>query len=310
VSNSIWNTVKGQAKKASYASWPKPFNAISRIDVLNCHEVLLMRVEFVAEILGEMFWDAQVPSPRELFRNWVFGNLRCGKKMGVRPHLPGPGSLFLDRKGKVVLAEWGGILGAPLLYWSMAQTYFKALDTWSTIQNVTAMCENPEAHALMRDAHAFFKAIGVGSPVFAILVYDPFNWCDVLDNSIHPPEGKRMGWACGKATNTHPTITAQFGIEIKIDDDAPDHYTEYTVPPLGVIDWSVGWEENNNHILQIKVNNMVEIPGVLPHLEITVTRFMGVFGNEEDPNHSLINGPWEPFPDASPQCFSRFADGL
>jgi len=309
-SNSIWNVVKRVGKRVKYASWPKPFNAISRIDVLNCNEVLLMRVEFIAEIIGEMIWDSQVPSPRELFRNWVFGNLRCGSKMGIRTRLPGPGNLFLDKKGKVMLAEWGGIIGAPLLYWSMGQTALTALNTWNTIQNVQAFCENPEAHGLMRDNQASAKIPTEGVVPFGTVVYDPFNWAHPTDGWFEPPFGNRMGWAVGTLANSSPDTPVSCDMKLQIGSPGDAPWTHYDVPPLEVVDWQCGWQETSGGLLGVRFRNNTTIPGVLPRITCTVTRFMITLGNDEDPNRSFINGPFDPFPNPSSQCFTRFADGL
>lgn len=299
--NGVWNYVKKEKKYLKFHSWPKPFNAIERIDVLNCNEVLLLRVQFIAEIAGEFWWDSKVPSPNELFRNWIFGALRCGSKMGVKTHLPGPGSLFLDKKGKVMLAGLGGLLGAPLLYWSMAQTGFKALDTWSTLLNVQAMCEDPEAHGIMRGGHARIQFEGEGGIPFYTTVYDPHNWANALTGFYTFPEGMVHAWATGTATNTHPSISAQFGYQMWTGDDGENIWHDIVIAPGETASLSLGGFNSAGATCQVRVRLGNDLPGVLVGVDTLISTFV-MSTNTEDPNNRFPLGPWEEDPSPYETC--------
>jgi len=303
----IWDTVKGTAKKGKFPSWPKPFNAVERITVLNCHEVMVMRIEFVAQIIGEFSFDAFVPSPFELFRNWVFGQLRCGKKMGIKTKLAGPGSAFLSTGGKVMLAEIGGMIGAPLLVWSVAQSVFNAISTWTTIRNVTAFCSEPEARAIMRDGIVFIKHVGIGGVPGYDVVYDPFDVCTELSGFFDVPEHPIAAWAICTLQNESPSVTASIDVWVELGGAGSSPIKHFNVGPGGATRFSIYAGNDLAVTAQVQYNNFVAIPGVVPFLVLSVQRFMCAWGNPEDPNFGMIGGPLEDGP-ANP-CSVRFADG-
>jgi len=303
----IWDTVKGQAKKKRFPSWPKPFNAVERIDVLNCNEVMQMRVQFVFEIVGEFIWDARVPSPTELFRNWVFGQLHCGSKMGVKPHTPGPGSLFLKKQGRVMLAEIGGMIGYPLMVWSMVQSYFNALNTWNSIKQVQAFCEEPEAHGIMRDGESLIKHVGLGGVTGYVGVYDPFNVGNYLTGFWLPISHPMQAWAFGEIFNNNGLVTAVLDIWVELFEGNPPVKQHLEIAPLGHAVFSVYNSSPTAEVAEVRHENFVEIPGVVNFLEVRCERFCVQWGFL-DPFPE--GGLFEPWPSPNPTCFAMYADGM
>jgi len=302
----IWDTVQQTAGKKKFPSWPKPFNAIERINVLNCNEVMMMRFQFVAEIFGEFAFDAFVPSPFELFRNWVFGQLRCGSKMGIRPHIPGPANLSVFKNGKVMIAEIGGGVGGALFFWSVIQSYHNALNTWSTLRNVQSFCEEPEAHGIMRDGEALFKNPTIGGVTGYDLVYDPFNVANPLTGFFLPASHPTVAWAFGTVINESPTVTATIDIWIENFQTSPNKQ-RLVLGPLQTGSFSVSNYSFTPDVTEVRCENFTFIPGVIPFLRVHATRFMASWGNPEDPNFGMIGGPWNQGPSNS--CSARFADG-
>lgn len=258
-------------------------------------------MQFIAEVAAEIWFDAKVPSPTELFRNWIFGSLRCGKKMKVKGGLPGLANLFFDKKGKVVLAAFGGMLGAPLMYWSMAQTTFKALDTWSTIINTQALCENPEAHVIMRGGHARIQFEGTGGIPFYTEVYDPFNYGTPLSGAMDFPLGFQAAWASGTCTNLHPTITAQFAVRMFVGGSEDTAWHPMSIGPGEVKTFSVYNQADNHGPCQVQVKLDNDLPGILMGVDTIVDCFAGNM-NRNDPNNQWPSGPGEPEPTPYDTC--------
>lgn len=306
---SVWEVGTSQKGKSWFPSWPKPFNAVEKIDVLHCNEVMVMRVQFMAEIVGEFWFDSMVPSPTELFRNWIFGNLRCGKKMNLPTKMKGPGSLFLSTSGKVMLAEIGGMIGFPLMVWSMGQTIFNAMDTWTTILNTQAFCEEEEAHGIMRHGSGMFNGEGRGSPVFYTKVYDPHLWGQFANGFWDAPPGYRMGWAIGTMTNQHPTITAHMSCQVVAGNVDENNWTDYVIPPGATVRFSIGKSEVSDDQVSLLFWNRVALGAGFNGCQVVTERFMFTQGNPEDINGRLQGGPFEP--DLSPAitCDNLYPEG-
>lgn len=302
----IWDEVKKQAGKKKFPSWPKPFNAIERITVLNCHEVMILHIKFVAEIIGEFSFDAFVPSPFELFRNWIFGQLRCGSKMGVKPHTPGPGSLILNKGGKVMLAQIGGIVGAPLLYWSVAQTVFNAMNTWSTIRNTQAMCENPEAHALMNNGLALIKHVGFGDIPLWDVLYDPRDLCDPTPGDIRTDTGKMGAYGSFSLVNNNGLVAASIDVWLDFGSAGEGPRSHFDIGAMGIRRFELSAYNRDCEIVRVKFENFVAIPGVINFLEL-YGHTLGVAC--EDPDIEKYGTVGLPDPDPGPNCFAMYADG-
>lgn len=305
----LWEPDPTMKRKSNYPSWPKPFNAIENIDVLHCNEVMVLRAQFVAEIVGEFWFDAFVPSPTELFRNWIFGNLRCGKKMQIPTKFAGPGSLFLSTSGKVMLAEIGGMIGFPLMVWSMGQTIFNALDTWTTMLNTQAYCEEAEAHGIMRHGSGMMNGEGLGSPVFYTKVYDPHNWGQFTNGFWNSPFGYRMAWAIGTLTNQHPTITAEVWVQVLMDSIDPNDWTKYTISPGQTVKFSVGKSEVSDNQTSLIFWNKVALGAGFNGCAVVTERFMYVYGTPEDRNNRYLKGPFEPDPSPNITCDNLYPEG-
>lgn len=305
----MWDTVNGVSQKSVFASWPKPFNAVERIDVLHCNEVMMLRAQFVAEIVGEFWFDAFVPSPTELFRNWIFGNLRCGKKMGIPTKMKGPGNLFLSIQGRVMLAEIGGMIGFPLMLWSMGQTIFNAMDTWTTMLNTQAFCEEEEAHGIMRHGSGMMNGEGRGSPVFYTKVYDPHSWGQFTNGFWNAPFGSRMAWAIGTLTNQHPTITAHVSAQVVHSDVDEGAWKDYVIPPGDTVKFSIGKAKVSDDQVSLLFWNRVALGAGFNGCMVVVERFMFTYGVPEDPNNRFLEGPFEP--DISPNvtCDNLYPEG-
>lgn len=303
---SIWDNENGRKPKKNYMSWPKPFNAVERITVLNCHEVMLLHVKFVAEIIGEFSFDAFVPSPFELFRNWVFGQLRCGSKMGVKTNIPGPGNLILNKQGKLMLAQIGGMIGVPLLYWSMAQTLFTAMNTWSTIRNTQAMCENPEAHAIMANGVAYIKHVGFGDIPLWDAIYDPRSLCDPTPGDIRTDTGKMGAWGSFALANNNGITAASIDIWLDFGAAGEGPRQHFDVPTNGFTQFQMSAYNGDCEIVRIKWENFTAIPGVVNFLEL-----YGVYlaVATEDPDAEMYGSLGLPDPDPGPNCQAMFADG-
>lgn len=299
--NGTWNYVKKEHKLLKFHSWPKPFNAIEKIDVLNCNEILVLRVQMLSSIVGEMAFDTFVPSPTELFRNWIFGQLRCGKKMGIRTRVPGAFDIFLTKQGRVVLASIAAPLGAPLLYWSMAQTLFTAMDTWSSIINRQAMCTDEEAHGIMRGGFVRIQFEGEGGVPFYTTVYDPKNYAVPLTGFFTTPAGMLHAWAVGTATNTHPTIDAQFGYQLWTGAGGENQWTDIVIGPGETASLSLGGFNPNGATCQVRVRLMNDLPGVLTGVDTIIESFF-VSTNTDDTERHFPEGPMKPDPSPYDYC--------
>lgn len=208
-----------------------------------------------------------------------------------------------------MLAEIGGMIGFPLMVWSMGQTVFNALDTWTTMLNTQAFCEEQEAHGIMRHGEGMFNGAGTGSPVFYTEVYDPNNWGNFTNGNWNPPEGYRMAWAIGTMTNQHPTITAIMGAQVMTDPGAPKHWKYYTIAPGETVKFSIGWSDTTHHLVSLLFDNTVALGAGFNGCFVVVERFMVVYGTPDDPNNRFIEGPFQE--DLSPNitCDNLYPEG-
>lgn len=300
-SRGIWQQHKKENKLIKFHSWPKPFNYLKRLDVLNCNEVLMLRASFFLPVAAEIWIDANVPSPTELFRNWIFGSLKCGKKMGLKPRIPGPFDIFFSKKGRVALVAFGGILGAPLMWYAMGQTAWTAMDAWSTIVYKQAMCAEPDAHGIMRDGHVRAQFAGTGSVPFFIACYDPWNWGNEVAGTWDVPFGSRFAWATGTLTNVHATITAEIGIAINMFGPGEPNWAHYSLAPGETADFGISASGDGPGPVQVSFKLDNDLPGVLTGVNVT-PRFFMVTNDANDPMRRSMDDPWRDDPDPYDTC--------
>lgn len=299
--NGTWNYVKKEHKYLKFHSWPKPWNAVEKIDVLNCNEILVLRVQFMQDLVGEFLFDMVVPSPTELFRNWIFGQLRCGTKMGIKPRIPGLFDIFMKKEGRVVLAAIAAPIGVPLLMWSVAQTTIDAMNTWSSIINRQAMCTDPEAHGIMRGGHVHIQNEGSGGVPFYTKVYDPHNYCNELSGIFTGPGGMLHAWAAGSATNNNPAVTAQFGYRIFTGAGGENSWNDISIPPGGTAGLSLGGHNSDGATAQVQVRLLNDLPGVLAGVNVAITAFF-FSTNPDDTERHFPDGPMKPDPSPYEYC--------
>lgn len=300
-SRGIWQQHKNENKFIKFHSWPKPFNYLTRLDVLNCNQIHVLRAQFFLPIAAEIWFDANVPSPTELFRNWVFGSLKCGKKMGIKPKIPGPFDLIFSKKGRVALVAFGGILGAPLLWYSMGQTAWTAMSTWSTLMYKAAVCDEPEAHGIMRDGHVRAQYAGTGSVPFYQSCYDPFNWANEVAGTFDIPFGARIAWATGTMTNVHPTETAIIGVAINVFKPGGPDYSYVSLAPGETSDFGVADQVEDAGPIQVSFDLKNDLPGVLTGVNIAVRLFMCT-NDANDPMRRTMDDPWKEDPGPYDTC--------
>lgn len=305
--NGTWNYVKRENKHLKFHSWPKPWNFIQKIDVLHCDQLVMLKAQFYGPIAAEMWFDTFVPSPTELFRNWVFGSMRCGKKMKIKGGLPGFANLFFNPSTRIVLAEFGGILGRPLLWWSMGQTAFNALSTWTTIINRQIICDELEAHGIMRDGQGRIQFEGEGAIPFFEEVYDRNGWGTPLTGTWEPPTGHRMGWAIGTSINLHPSISAAFSVGIQCFSSGGIQWSSMTLAPGEEKKWGVSGHGVGPSPLQVWVKLDNDLPGVLSGVETFVHRFM-VTSTDQDPVNKSMLDPWHDEPGPYDVCERLYGD--
>jgi len=308
--HSIWRQQSGEkpSRKRGFPSWPKPFNAIERITVYNCNEILMMRVTFLAEIAAEFWFDSKVPSPMELFRNWVFGQLRCGSKMGVKPHLPGPSDLFLRKSGRDVMIFSGAFLGSGLFVWAMTQSIFSALNTYSSLMNVQAFCEEPEARAILSAGDVLARHEG-DQGVFTTYttVYDPFGVTNQTTGFINVPNtaSGRTAWGNGHFANlSGVTLTVDVYISFGSDPDGPKQ--RLVIGPGGDAGFNVAGAAPGGGVmaLEFKIISGDPFPSALISAD-------GLLAGDWGQTDNQFGGLGD-FGDPQPRfqnCFARFPDG-
>ncbi|HEU4678789.1 MAG TPA: hypothetical protein VFS35_04660 [Terrimicrobiaceae bacterium] len=308
--HSIWRQQSGEkpSRKATFPSWPKPFNAIDKITVYNCNEIMALRVEFVAEALAEFWFDTNVPSPMELFRNWVFGQLRCGSKMGVEPHLPGPSDLILQRNGREVLMFAGQALGTGLFVWAMTQSVFSALNTYSSIMNVQAYCENPEARAILAGGELFTRFQGSGQMTLFNKVYDPYEVCNQVTGFILPPDEfpQATGWGTGTIINGSASIPLEIDVWLDFGNPVPQNVVHLSIGVLGSASFSVMAPRFNFGAAAIAIN--ITSPSPFPGVITCQNAILSADWSDNQENAKGFVHFGNP-PRRHRDCFLRFADG-
>lgn len=195
------------------------------------------------------------------------------------------------------------------MYWSMGQTVFNALDTWTTMLNTQAFCEEQEAHGIMRHGSGMFNGAIRGSPVFYTMVYDPHHWGNYSNGFWNAPHGYRMAWALGTMTNQHPTITAVMGVQVISEAADESRWKFYTISPGETVHWSVGYSEVSENQISLLFWNTVALGAGFNGCAVVTERFMFVYGTPEDPNTRFLEGPFEP--DLSPNvtCDNLYPEG-
>jgi len=307
--SSIWGRQSGDKPKSKnpFPSWPKPFNAIERITVMNCNEVVAMRIDFVTEIFMEFLWDANVPSPTELFRNWVFGQLRCGKKMGLRPRLPGPSDFILNRQGRSIMAFSGAALGTAFFTWAVAQSVFTAMSTMSSIAMVQAFCENPEARAILINGNVRVTTPSQGSIVFYDELYNGGAATNPTTGFITPPNqaGPGAAWAYGHIFNESDTFTASVDVWIALPPEEKGEWQHFDIGPLGTAEFSIMRGFHTPQTVAVGIELLEWFP-TLAGVQFFCTAFCADWSEDLGPARSMLDFGNPPRPN---HCFAMYADG-
>jgi len=307
--SSIWGKSSGEKPKSKnlFPSWPKPFNAIDRITVMNCNEVVAMRVDFVTEIFAQMVFDAKVPSPTELFRRWAFGDIPCGKRIKNKFRLPHPSDVILKRQGRSIMAFAGGFLGTGLFAYAFAQTVFTAMSTWSSIAMVQAYCENPEARAIILNGNVRVTTPSQGVVVFYQTLYNGGAAVNPVTGFITPPNqaGPCAAWAYGHIFNESDTFTASVDVWIALPPEEKGEQVHFEIPPLGSASFHIMRGFHTPQTVAVGIDLLEWFP-TLAGVQFFVDAFCADWSEDLEPARSMID-----FGDPPRRTFCQalYADG-
>lgn len=143
---SIWNAVKDHVKKGGYSYWPRPWNMVKEVNIVQCNDgVWAADITFAAKFIGTFFLTNFVPSPTEIFRNLLFGKYKCGGLFGVK--LPRVSAILWGEGTNRILVRVFSpfLLGA--FYWWLSETAVNALSGWTSLLYEQKECANQDAEA-------------------------------------------------------------------------------------------------------------------------------------------------------------------
>jgi len=196
---SNWNSVQGVRENLAYAHWPNPFNTIKNIRTLACDPNIDLLVEFAFPLIAEFWWTNFFPSPREVFRHFVFGQYMCGVKMF--PSQKSPMELVWGRGTRTVIVSILRPAATGLWAWWVTATAFEALSTWSSIVYAMENCDQEPNTAVSINWDGEKVGLGGGQPVGADSVWDPNHWLNPANTGYDIPSGSAQVFSTWHLTN-------------------------------------------------------------------------------------------------------------
>ncbi len=174
-----------QKRIRKYTHWPQPFGKMEDITLLACNPSPTVRVKMWGAAAGAWWWSNFLPSPTELFRNWLTGRYRCGASFdypadaGKRKQgrMKGPlDVVWTDGKASVVAAETLRPILTGLWYLWATGTAWDALQQFSTVMAAIEACDDGIEEVILKNGEADIYYDGnAGAPTSYETVHDPFD---------------------------------------------------------------------------------------------------------------------------------------
>jgi len=293
---SVWDTIStGKIANKGWASWPDPSKLwVKDLEELACGDTWQAKMTYYGTHAFKLWWDAKVPSPREIVRNTFLGQYKCGFHFGTKWRSP-VDIIWRNPQGRQVMMELARPFGTSLFYFSMAQTAFSALDTWQTIIYQTSKCDI-DPHACMMKFGSSFLGPGFndGGAAFSTIIQDPEGVADDTITAISPIENtpwtvNAVGYYLG---NSRPST----GVEVFWRGAGQEWGNQVLgdVPAFAVVPWSLSASiPNGVGTIAPQVRATVGTGGLIPP-EFDVTRFTGRSHEPYRPNYGNVGQPEDP----------------
>jgi len=297
-----------QKRLRKYTHWPNPFGKMEDITVLACNPVPYVRAKMWGQAAGFWWFSNFVPSPTELFRNWLTGRYRCGVRFdypsdaGARKQgrFKGPLDLiWTDGKASLVAAETLRPVLTGLWYLWATGTAWDALQQFSTVQAAIEACDDGIEEVILAHGEADFYYDGnSGAPTSYQEIHDPFHRYDSPNSFFHHDAGPLSTYAFGDITAVSQTVD-YWRIQVGPDDMTSTIAEGGQINPGEVVNWSVEGGEAyfRDSAIGISCDIVQHGTGLAP-TKVHVKRWLSStrpYQNENEPR------PW---PIVSPGCFA------
>jgi len=212
-----------QRRLKKFTHWPNPFGQIKDITVVACSPDPMVLVTMWSNVIASFWWSNFVPSPTELFRNWLTGRYRCGmtfdfpgdnttRKQG---QLWGPlDVIWSDGSASLVASEsLRPVLQGAWFLWATG-TAFSALQQYSTIMAKIEACDDESENCILASGQADLPFASMsGSPVAWTEINDPLDAYSPPGSSIHHERGPistNLYGVIGSLGNTIDYVRVEF----------------------------------------------------------------------------------------------------
>jgi len=292
--------------KNKYTHWPQPFGKVQDLEVLACNPTPYVRARVWGQAFTQWWFANFIPSPTELYRNWLTGRYRCGMKFefpaetgrGAGPRMRGPlDIIWTDGRASLVAAETLRPVLTGLWYLWATGTAWDALQRASSVIAAIEACDDGIEEVVLAHGEGDFYYDGnAGSPTSYQTIHDPYDRYQSPNSFFTHLDGPISSYAFGDITAVSQTVD-YWSVELTPDDLPATKVEGGTINPGEVVNWSVegGASHFRTSAIGIRVVIVQHGSGLAPTV-VHVKRWLSST-RPYQPNPSGDN-----FPYLSPRC--------